>query len=502
VNASNNDRLNLNNAVDIGIPITYIDRGNINLNDPTNYYRLRLNENGILNWQLKDFNGNLFIKLIKDLDRDSLVSFDDILEFSLLDTSKASEWFVESGEYFIQIERFSTVTITDYTLQLDFVVDPNVVSIDLDPGNSLSNAFNLGNIATNKIVRESIDFGNDSLDYYRFSLDRNGTLNWQLRDMEDYLYVRLIKDLDGDSLKEYFIEIDRNYSSLNYTLQLDFAPIASAVSRDPGENLSDAFYLGNLTANKTLKEFIGAKDNLDYYQFCLDSNTTVNWKIQDSEDALSVKLIKDIDGDKIVDDREILNYSFLYANEEAEEELAAGEYFLEVSGSYSGTNYTLQLDSNLPAIVTTDRAIFDIDGSGGEPTFARDSLLISAAMFYYKAERSDYTILDNNASRKTGSKVINYLQNKLIVFDVDGSSETTFSFSRDALLISAYMFYYQDDRTDYSILNKFIIDPQATCKTENEIVSYIQDLILDLPTIDDRANSAEITINSNNIIDN
>jgi Ca2+-binding RTX toxin-like protein len=121
----------------------------------------------------------------------------------------------------------------------------------------------------------------------------------------------------------------------------------------------------------------------------------------------------------------------------------------------------------------------DIDGSG-QVSFARDGLLISAFLFYYKAERADYSvldrfILDREATRKTGNDIAEYLKDRVNYFDVDGSSQT--SFARDGLLISAFLFYYNPERTDYSVLDRFILDREATRTTGNDIASYLKGLI-------------------------
>jgi uncharacterized delta-60 repeat protein len=132
-----------------------------------------------------------------------------------------------------------------------------------------------------------------------------------------------------------------------------------------------------------------------------------------------------------------------------------------------------------PTPIPTNSTFFDIDGSGGQPSFGKDSLLLSAYLFYAKPDRTDYSILDRfindpKAARKTGNDINNYLKDKLAALDVDGSGQT--SFSKDALLIAAYTFYTNPDRTDYSVLDRFINDPKATRKTGNDVAAYIKSL--------------------------
>jgi hypothetical protein len=137
--------------------------------------------------------------------------------------------------------------------------------------------------------------------------------------------------------------------------------------------------------------------------------------------------------------------------------------------------------TDLGQISSPESKNLDIDGSGGQPTFARDGLLISAYLFFYQPDRNDYSvldkfILDSNATRKTGNEIANYLKDGLSVLDVDGSGGQPI-FARDGLLISAYLFFYQPDRNDYSVLDKFILDSNASRKTGNEIANYLKNLM-------------------------
>jgi hypothetical protein len=124
-------------------------------------------------------------------------------------------------------------------------------------------------------------------------------------------------------------------------------------------------------------------------------------------------------------------------------------------------------------------ATLDIDGSG-EVTFARDGLLASALLFFYRDDRTDYSILDRfitdpNATLKTGNEIVDLYKNNLSIFDVDGNGEVTFA--RDGLLVSAFLFFNRPDRTDFSVLDRFITAPDAVRKTGAEVATYLQGLL-------------------------
>jgi Ca2+-binding RTX toxin-like protein len=121
----------------------------------------------------------------------------------------------------------------------------------------------------------------------------------------------------------------------------------------------------------------------------------------------------------------------------------------------------------------------DVDGSGAA-SFARDGLLISGFLFFNRPDRTDFAplnrfILDSAATRRTGNDVADYIKSGLDALDVDGSGAITFA--RDGLLINAFLFFYRPDRTDYSILDRFVLDSAATRRTGNEIADYLRTLL-------------------------
>jgi subtilisin family serine protease len=147
----------------------------------------------------------------------------------------------------------------------------------------------------------------------------------------------------------------------------------------------------------------------------------------------------------------------------------------------------------------------DVDGSGGQPTFAKDALLLAAFLFYYTPDRTDYDVLDRfitspNATRKTGTEIADYLKDKLDLLDADDSGKVTFS--RDALLLSATMFYYAPSRTDYDVLDRFILDPDAKRKTGAEIADYLKNMFVDDSSSSTSLVSIQALSNNDVLIDN
>jgi RTX calcium-binding nonapeptide repeat (4 copies) len=158
------------------------------------------------------------------------------------------------------------------------------------------------------------------------------------------------------------------------------------------------------------------------------------------------------------------------------------------------------VNPNPPDPNSNNQINLDVDGSGAA-TFSRDGLLISAFLFFNRSDRTDYSvlnkfILDPAATRKTGDEIANYIKDGggLDALDVDGSGTT--SFARDGLLISAFLFFNRSDRTDYSVLDKFILDPAATRRTGNDVANYLKGLLPSTPSAGLVADKNDIAFSS------
>jgi Ca2+-binding RTX toxin-like protein len=140
-------------------------------------------------------------------------------------------------------------------------------------------------------------------------------------------------------------------------------------------------------------------------------------------------------------------------------------------------------DSDFLLTVTDDPATttfnLDVDGSGAV-SFARDGLLISAFLFFNRPDQTDFSgldrfIVDPAATLKTGNDIANNIKSNLSALDADGSG--AISFARDGLLISAFLFFNRPDQTDFSVIDRFITDPDASRETGNDVATYLRTLL-------------------------
>jgi hypothetical protein len=504
-NTDSNPGNNLSTALNLGsFTGTKILKDYTGSTDAADYYKFTLDENSSFGWQIQDLESSTTISLIRDVNKNGGIDSGDTLNSFSERVGRVSNRELEAGEYFIGIEQ-STLSTGDsnYTLQLDITPVPD--NTDSNPGNDLNTALNVGSISGQKILKDFVGT-TDTLDYYKFTLDQNGAFGWQIQDLDGTLGVTLIKDIDkdngidtGEELQsffdnetgvfnrqleagEYIFEVERSSLSdtnNNYTLQLDFTPIPATTPSNPGNDLNNALDLGVLSSQQALTDFVGFTDGVDVYKFTLDRAITLSWQASNLVDSLSFDLIQDIDGDLGIDNNEFLGSIFTSSSETAENDLAAGEYFIRVTESTvsdRNSNYTLILTPPKSQPPATDSGALDADGNG-KVTFAQDGLLLSAFTFFNTANRTDFSVLDrfivaSDATRKTGNAIAEFLKNNLTSLDADGNGKVTFA--QDGLLLAAFTFFNTANRTDFSVLDRFIVASDATRKTGNAVADFLK----------------------------
>ena len=247
-----------------------------------------------------------------------------------------------------------------------------------DPGNTLSQAFNIGDLTNRtRSVNEFVG-STDRTDFYKFDLSQTSDVSLVVGGKTDDLNVWLALDENNNGQRDrdetisfdranqsdeveinsplgtgvYFIEIstDDNSDNTDYTLQLTSTPTPPTTPRDPGNTFSTALDLGDVTNRSgTLNEFVGSVDNTDIYRLELSQTSDLSVLVNGKSDDLSVWLVLDQNNNGQRDRDETISFDRANQSDEVEinSPLGAGIYFLEIStGEYSdNTNYTLRVSS-------------------------------------------------------------------------------------------------------------------------------------------------------------
>jgi RTX calcium-binding nonapeptide repeat (4 copies) len=374
---------NLNSALDVG-NLSDLQTFNdaVNASDRDDFYKFNLTQTSNFNLNMSGLTDNASVYLIADLNQNGVVDRNETLEEDTYNTSTNDgviKYDLGAGNYFAWITTPNTDDNTNYTLKLSAI--PTPPTTPANPGNDLSSALNIGNLNGQKIFKDFVGVV-DPQDFYRFSLAQTSNLTLNMTGISDYASVYLIADTNkngvvdnNETIEEdtyntstndgviksdlgagnYFALIKPNnfVDNTNYTLNLSAVATPATTPSNPGNDLSSALNIGNLSGQKTFKDFVGVVDPQDFYRFSLTQNSHFTLNMSGLSDNAGVYLIADLNKNGVVDNNETFaedSYNTSTNNGAIESDLGVGNYFVLIKPSNvaDNSNYTL----NLSAIAT------------------------------------------------------------------------------------------------------------------------------------------------------
>lgn len=390
----------LNNAYDLGIltiPITLTEF--IGVTDTTDIYKFSLDKISDLNLVVDGLSDSyLKADLIYDFNNNGQIDSKDYLN-----NYSISQYYPQEikttlgiGKYFLRLAQESNDVNTNY--HLTFNNTPTALSISTDPGSILANAYNLGTLNTSINVTEFIGVS-DPKDIYKFYLDNISNFNITLDRLNNssYLKIDLLYDQNNngqidnnDSINydyvyssergsientlgagTYFIKIEQDEDNTNtpYTLNINTTRFKSSLINDPGEQLTEAFDIGQVNNNyvidsRDFNEFIGNTDERDIYKFTLNHNSNISLHCSDLEDdSIKLELVYDLNNNGQIDYNDVLESEYVssYSSGSIDKTLGAGTYFVNLQRNNTSTNtkYYFNLTStvNQPDTVVNLKAL-------------------------------------------------------------------------------------------------------------------------------------------------
>ncbi|MDY6803752.1 MAG: pre-peptidase C-terminal domain-containing protein [Cyanobacteriota bacterium] len=247
-----------------------------------------------------------------------------------------------------------------------------------EPGNTLSAAFNIGDLTNRTRSFNEFVGSTDSADFYQFDLSQTSDVSVLVSGLTDNINVRLILDENNNAQIDsaevlfsdrgsegndgaidsplgagtYFIEVSSRFENSNTRYNIEFAstPTPSSAPRDPGNSLNTALNLGDVTGRSgSLNEFVGSADSADFYRFEISETSDLSLLVSGLTDNVNVRLILDENNNARIDSAEVLfSDRGSEGNDGAiDSPLGAGTYFIEVSSRFenSNTNYTFSLSA-------------------------------------------------------------------------------------------------------------------------------------------------------------
>lgn len=236
--------------------------------------------------------------------------------------------------------------------------------------NTLTTANDLGILSGVREIADNFD-ATDRIAYYRFTLAQNSDLAGLFSQATSLTSVRVIFDQNANGIVEnneivtrtagspftggsnsffqplpagtYFIEVFTELSRTEpYTLRLTETSKPGNVFPDPGNSLAQALDLGTLVGQRSLRDYVGALDETDFYRFTLTQNSNLGVVASGQTSDTRVQIISDRNANGIVDSGEVVEgFNFGFSNNDSfSATLSAGTYFILVGRNVSSANST------------------------------------------------------------------------------------------------------------------------------------------------------------------
>ncbi|MFB2891922.1 pre-peptidase C-terminal domain-containing protein [Aerosakkonemataceae cyanobacterium BLCC-F50] len=246
------------------------------------------------------------------------------------------------------------------------------VSPDTDPSNVSNTAYDVGVLIAKGTFVNFVGTS-DRDDYYGFRVVDPINLNLNLSGLSDNATLKLFADTNDngrvDSGEEiasvtgnastpavinktlgagyYHIDVltESPASNTLYTLAMTPSTIPSTNTTDPGSTQASAFSLGILSGSRTVSDFVGSTDRLDFYRFVLNGNQNLNLSLNGTTDPAYAILYRDTNNNGQFDSTETLGVVTSSNNSlgTLTQNLEAGSYFVQVftNTTTANTSYNM-----------------------------------------------------------------------------------------------------------------------------------------------------------------
>lgn len=240
------------------------------------------------------------------------------------------------------------------------IIDTNLITLAIDPGETLETARNLGSLSGSTQISGWVG-STDAADVYRLQLNTNN-LNVSLTGLGADADLQVIRDVNSNGVIDYgdILAGSRRGSTFDETINLsglgsgDYFVEVRYYSGDTRYTLkiSDSFTndqlgvetdLGDLTGTRVFSGRIDNNNTSDVYKFTASSVYNVNISLSGLSADSDVRLIQDTNGNGMVDSTDVVAYSSrggIFA-EKINSGIPGWTYFVQVNQYSGATDYHL-----------------------------------------------------------------------------------------------------------------------------------------------------------------
>lgn len=204
--------------------------GSINLadviggTDPVSYYKFTLSENsdifGSVDWGVRS-GRPAFLRLVADFNRNGLIETNERIRTFSAGADGSFFQSLSAGTYYLEVETSNFLT-RDYSIQLGATPKPGNVSPD--PGATFGQAFNLGELSTQRVLRDYIGNAIDPVDTYKFILSQKTNIGALINGTTERLRIYFASDTNGNGVYDSNETIETVSGGANTTFSVTLEP--------------------------------------------------------------------------------------------------------------------------------------------------------------------------------------------------------------------------------------------------------------------------------------
>jgi Ca2+-binding RTX toxin-like protein len=192
--------------------------------DPVSYYKFTLSENGdiagFVDWGVSSGTPP-FLYLVADFNDNGLVENNERIRTFSAGGDTSFFQSLPTGTYYLEVSTGNFVT-RDYTIQLGVTSKPGNVSPD--PGTTFGQAFKLGELSEQRVLREHISNAIDPIDIYKFTLSQKTNIGVLINETTQNLRLFFAVDANKNGIYDSNETLDSFSGGSNTTSSILLEP--------------------------------------------------------------------------------------------------------------------------------------------------------------------------------------------------------------------------------------------------------------------------------------
>ncbi len=336
--------------------------GQIATNDKIDYYKFNLEESGRITFPFMSDIEETRIKIVQVDNDDALYNKYYSIDSSTEMINKNDYIDLTAGDYYFIVEMYSNNTGT-YKFKLDYTSSEESFA---ETGNGVNNT----TLTASEVELNTSYIGqiasNDSIDYYKVTLEESGRITFPINSSMDNMIVRILgndgvtkivsddyyySDSATGEINEinsidliagtYYFAINKWDYTGNYNIAFNYESSEESFAESGSGINNTTLTASEVELNTGYIGQIATNDSVDYYKVTLEESGRITFPVNSSMSSMVMNILGSDGVTKIVSDKYYYSDSSTgEINKNDSIDLIAGTYYFAVKSSYTG-NYTI-----------------------------------------------------------------------------------------------------------------------------------------------------------------